>query len=220
MGDHVGVTGANTPPSHTRERIVGAASAIFADKGFDGARVDEIARRAGVNKAMLYYHVGDKQALYTAVLTHNLERVEEALAAASATEGPASARLQAVIGAIVGIVHSIPDHPRIMLREIASGGANLAPEVLRRMLGMIEVVGGLLAEGREAGEFRDTDPVLTHLSIVGAALFLTSINPLRERAAELGTALDLSAAETDIAGLLGDLALHGVSAEPRKGNEK
>ena len=67
----MGRTEADAPPSQTRERIVGAASAIFADKGFAGARVDEIARRAGVNKAMLYYHVGDKQALYTAVLTHN-----------------------------------------------------------------------------------------------------------------------------------------------------
>ena len=210
---------ADTPPSHTRERILDAASGIFADKGFAGARVDEIARRAGVNKAMLYYHVGDKQALYTAVLTHNLERVEEALAAVSATEGPASARLQAVIGAIVGIVHTIPDHPRIMLREIASGGANLAPEVLRRMLGMIEVVGGLLAEGRKAGEFRDTDPVLTHLAVVGAALFLTSINPLRERAAELGVGLDLPATETDVAGLLGDLFLHGVATIHRTGDE-
>ncbi len=219
MGDHVGRAEADTPSSHTRERILDAASGIFADKGFAGARVDEIARRAGVNKAMLYYHVGDKQVLYTAVLTHNFERVEAALAAASATEGPASARLQAVIGAIVGIVHTIPDHPRIMLREIASGGANLAPEVLRRMLGMIEVVGGLLAEGRNAGEFRDTDPVLTHLAVVGAALFLTSINPLRERAAELGVGLDLPATETDVAGLLGDLFLHGVATIHRTGDE-
>ena len=216
----MGRTEADAPPSHTRERIVGAASAIFADKGFAGARVDEIARRAGVNKAMLYYHVGDKQTLYTAVLTRNLERVEAALAAALETEGSASARLQAVIAAIVGILHTIPDHPRMMLREIAAGGANLTPEVLRHMLGVLEVVGGLLAEGREAGELRNTDPVLTHLSIVGAALFLASINPLRERAAELGIALDLPATETDIAGLLGDLVLHGVSAVPRKGNEQ
>ena len=213
-------TDAETPPSQSWERIVDAASAIFADKGFAGARVDEIARRAGVNKAMLYYHIGDKQALYTAVLTRNFELIEAALASASATERTASARLQEVIGAIVGIFHTYPDHPRMMLREIAAGGANLAPEVLRRMLGMIEVVGGLLAEGREAGELRDTDPVLTHLAVVGAALFLTSISPLRERAAELGTALDLSASEIDIAGLLSDLILHGVSAVPRKGNEK
>ena len=209
----------DAPPSQSREHIVDAASAIFADKGFAGARVDEIARRAGVNKAMLYYHVGNKQTLYTAVLIRNLERVEKVLAAASATEGSARARLQAVIGAVVGILHTIPDHPRIMLREIASGGANLSPEVLRRMLGVLEVVGGLLAEGREAGELRDTDPVLTHLAIVGAALFLASVRPLRERAVGLGVAIDLPTDETDIAGLFGDLILHGVSAVPRSGEE-
>ena len=208
----------DAPPSQSREHIVDAASAIFADKGFAGARVDEIARRAGVNKAMLYYHVGDKQTLYTAVLTSNFERVEAALAAALAIEGPASARLQAVIGAIIGILHTFPDHPRIMLREIASGGANLAPEVLRRMLGLLETVARLLAEGREAGELRDTDPALTHIAIVGAALFFAGIRPLRERALDLGIAIDLPTTDMDIAGLFGDLILHGVAAGPRNGD--
>jgi TetR/AcrR family transcriptional regulator len=212
-------TGTDAATSQSREHIVDAASAIFADKGFAGARVDEIARRAGVNKAMLYYHVGDKQTLYTAVLTRNFERGEAALTAALTTGGSARARLQAVISALLVIVHTFPDHPRIMLREIAAGGANLAPGVLRRMLGLLETVAGLLAEGREAGEFRDTDPVLTHLAVVGAALFLASIGPLRERAADLGVALDFPATDTDIAGLFGDLILHGVSAVPRSGDE-
>ena len=56
-----------TPPA-PRDAILDAASAEFAERGFAGARVDEIAARAGVNKAMLYYRIGDKQTLYNAVL--------------------------------------------------------------------------------------------------------------------------------------------------------
>ncbi|HSN67988.1 MAG TPA: helix-turn-helix domain-containing protein, partial [Thermoanaerobaculia bacterium] len=41
-----------------RDQILTAAAAVFAEVGYAGARVDEIAERAGVNKAMLYYHVG------------------------------------------------------------------------------------------------------------------------------------------------------------------
>ena len=48
--------------------ITEAAREVFAEVGFEGARVDEIARRAGINKAMIYYRIGDKESLYAKVL--------------------------------------------------------------------------------------------------------------------------------------------------------
>ena len=51
-------------PERTKHRILGAALKEFAAKGFAGARVDAIARRARVNKRMLYHYFGDKRALY------------------------------------------------------------------------------------------------------------------------------------------------------------
>jgi len=50
------------------DRILESATAEFADKGYAGARMDEIARQAKINKAMIYYHIGDKEALYNTVL--------------------------------------------------------------------------------------------------------------------------------------------------------
>ena len=50
------------------DRILSAAMEVFAEAGFDGARIDAIAARAAVNKAMIYYHIGDKKALYGRVL--------------------------------------------------------------------------------------------------------------------------------------------------------
>src|SRR5271154_5010195 len=55
-------------PGRTCERILSAALHEFAAKGFAGARVDAIARRAGINKRMLYHYFGDKEALFRAVL--------------------------------------------------------------------------------------------------------------------------------------------------------
>ena len=49
----------------TRARVAAAAAAEFAAHGFAAARVDRIARRARVNKAMIYYHFASKRALYT-----------------------------------------------------------------------------------------------------------------------------------------------------------
>ena len=52
----------------SRQRLVTAAAAEFAARGFAGASVDRIARGARVNKAMIYYHFQNKRALYTEVL--------------------------------------------------------------------------------------------------------------------------------------------------------
>lgn len=199
-----------------RQKILDAASSAFAEEGFAGARVDEIADRAGVNKAMLYYHVGDKRALYGEVLKRNFGRIEKALEEGLATGGTASERLRSVITIVERAIAANPDHARIVLREFASGAANLPAEILYRMLGLLTIVREILAEGTGKGEFRPTDPVMTHLSLVGAILMLSVVSPLRERVVDLGSDVDFPAADTDIAKFLGDLLLQGI-AGPRSG---
>ena len=55
-------------PEATRRKLLAAARREFANSGLAGARVDEIATRAGVNKQLVYHYFGDKDALYLAVL--------------------------------------------------------------------------------------------------------------------------------------------------------
>jgi AcrR family transcriptional regulator len=200
-------------PNLARQKILDAASRAFAEGGFAGARVDEIARRAGVNKAMLYYHVGDKRALYGEVLNRNFGRIEKALEEGLPDEGSASDRLRAVITIVERAIAANPDHPRIVLREFASGAANLPAEILQRMLGLLTVVRDILAEGTGSGEFRSTEPVMTHLTLIGAILMLSVVSPLRERVADLGAPIDFPDADTDIAEFLGDLLLQGIAAQ-------
>jgi AcrR family transcriptional regulator len=59
-------------PDRTRGRILAAAVAEFSARGFAGARMDAIARRARSNKRMLYHYFGDKSALFRAVLRHKI----------------------------------------------------------------------------------------------------------------------------------------------------
>jgi AcrR family transcriptional regulator len=59
-------------PKRSRERILVAAFKEFAAKGFAGARVDTIARRASINKRMLYHYFGDKKALFREVLRRKM----------------------------------------------------------------------------------------------------------------------------------------------------
>src|SRR5262249_56032790 len=60
-------------PQRTRERILAAALAEFSAKGLAGSRVDAIARRAPVNKRMLYHYFGNKDDLFREIINRNLE---------------------------------------------------------------------------------------------------------------------------------------------------
>lgn len=199
------------------DRILDAAATVFADQGFGGARVDEIAHRAGVNKAMLYYRVGDKEALYTAVLTRNFATARRNLEAALATADSATERLTAIIGAIVRTARAIPNHPQIMLREVASGGAGLSPVVIAAMAELLGLVRGVLEEGVREGVFRPIDPLLTHLLVLGTVVFMTATEPLRERMCEAGVPVRTTATPEQFAAFLADVVQHGIATPSRDG---
>ncbi len=199
--------------SSTAARILDAAAAVFAEEGFGGARVDAIAARAGVNKAMLYYHVGDKAELYAAVLSRNLARARAVLTAAVGRASTPGDRVRAVIAAIVSLVEELPGHPRIMLREIASGAANLPDAVVAQMLELLAIVRGILEDGVRAGRLRAVDPLLTHFMILGAVTFMTATLPVRERMRALGVPVGEPESPQDLAHYLADVILNGI-AEP------
>jgi TetR/AcrR family transcriptional regulator len=203
----------------TRARILAAAAEVFAEIGLSGARVDEIAARAGVNKAMLYYHVGDKDKLYATVLTDTVARVPPALHAAIANADTAAEKLQCVLDTLASLPKSNPHFVPIMLREIASGGATLPDEMLMRMAGIFRVVADVLAEGVQNGEFRATDPLLTHVSLIGSMIFLIASQPIRER---LGKVAGITQKQTmqDLAHHTGNLVLKGLELEQPPAKKK
>jgi TetR/AcrR family transcriptional regulator len=198
----------------TRQRILAAAAEVFASIGFAGARVDDIAAKAGINKAMLYYHVGDKDRLYETVLTDTVERVPPVLRAALENVATPAEKIQCLLDTIATFGTSNPQFVPIMLREIASGGATLPDEMIVRMAGIFRIVAEVLAEGRAAGAFRETDPLLTHVSLVGGMMFLIASHPIRTRLAKVAGVAHTQTME-DIARHVGNLFLHGIEAEPK-----
>lgn len=205
------------PLETPRDRILDAASSEFATLGFAGARVDTIAEEAGVNKAMLYYYVGDKKALYTAVMLRNFDRISEHLMGAQEDGGDPRDRFKRTIEAINGAFEANPDHASMMLRELASGAVNLGDEILARVLELVGVIRGLLDDGRACGAFRETEPLLTHIAIVGAILFLNSVAPLRERVAAMAADEFDIHEPPDIGTFVADLVLNGLSSRHSDG---
>jgi AcrR family transcriptional regulator len=204
-----------------RSRILATAAEVFAEKGFDGAGVDEIARRAGVNKAMLYYHVGDKAALYGAVTLEFLAIMRARLLDAVAGLTDAPARIGAIQRAFISTFAAAPHWPRLMQREIADGGAHLPAEALAAMAGVMALTRSIVAEGRQDGTLRDVHPLLAHLLIVASSMFVLNAQRLRGRLDELGllppdTPPDITA----MADALTDVVLNGIAAQKKRGGKR
>src|SRR6266576_3562542 len=145
------------PPKLTNDRalrIVAAAREEFARRGFAGARVDQIARLAGVNKQLLFYYFHSKRGLFQAVLAQSAAELETALAELAYPSGGPLARLRFTLAAQFEFLARHPEIVALLGQGTRSGGgAAFAPAINRLVV--------LLAEGQGFGQVRDDlDPHL------------------------------------------------------------
>src|SRR5690606_30570223 len=162
----------------SRERLLAAAAAEFAARGFAGAKVDRISAKARLNKAMIYYHFGSKAALYREVLLDVFRTVAAAVDADVTATDPAE-KIREFIRAVAGAVASRPHFGPIWLREMAEGGAHVDASVLAPVQHVLAVLHRIVAAGTAAGMFRPTHPLILHLGIVGPLLVFTASAPVR-----------------------------------------
>ncbi len=156
------------PPKLSNDRalrIVAAARDEFARRGFAGARVEQIARRAGVNKQLLFYYYHSKRGLFQAVLAESAAELETALTSLSLPAGGPLERLRLTLQAQFEF---LARHPQMVAllgqgsRPGGGGGAAFAPAINRLVV--------LLAEGQGLGQVRDDlDP---HLAAAQALILM------------------------------------------------
>ncbi len=190
------------------QRILDAATEVFATQGLAGARMDEIAARAGVSKALIYYHVPDKETLYASVMSATLAAARASLLETSAGQSDPEERLRLAIAAIADLASTNPHFAPLMLREIATGGAGLPDPILAQMRTVFGVIGEVLGAGIAAGSFREVDPVVTHMLVAGGVLVLIAGTPIRQRVR--GTARRDEKIPEEVASLL----LEGIRQRP------
>jgi AcrR family transcriptional regulator len=172
----------------SRDRLLDAARVEFAGRGFDGAKVDRIAARARMNKAMLYYHFDSKAGLYREILRDLFRRVAAAVEGAAREPGPPPRRLAQFVDALARVGVAQPHFPAIWLREMADGGRHLDASVVAEMRRVLTTLTGILDDGRREGSFRPVNPFVIHLNIVAPLLFFAATEPMRTRFRRIGPA--------------------------------
>ena len=167
--------------SITVKRILKAAASVFSESGFSGARVDEIAKRAGVNKATIYYHIGDKEKLYAEVISNVIGNTAEMIAGKIRDIRDPEEKLRVYVRTFARNIDDNPQVAPVMMREVASGGEHLPEVVARDIFHIVNMLRGILKEGVEKGIFIETVPFLIHIMVMGAMVTYKTSAPIRAK---------------------------------------
>lgn len=100
-----------------REVIARTATEVFAERGYDGASIDEIARRSGVSAPVVYDHFASKQDLYERLLERTRDELLEVWREHLAAEDPAEVRIPRAIAAWAAYVETHPYASRMYFRD-------------------------------------------------------------------------------------------------------
>lgn len=192
----------------SRDRLLAAAAEEFAHRGYDGARVARLAARAGVTKAMVYYHFRSKTSLYREILADVFRSLARDVAGAPHGDG-AEARLRRFIQTIAAGTATRPHFPSMWLREIADGGRHLDAAVVRELGTILQTLDGILDAGRTEGRFRPAHPLVIQMGIVAPLLIFQASAEARAR---LGRALPSRVAPIDRGAFLAHLETATLAA--------
>lgn len=188
--------------------IVAAALAVFGEKGFAGARIEEIAKRAGVSKGTLYLYFETKADIFRAVVEEtvkpNIEALERTILA---MDLPFETLVRTLLPRFAELVTAIPVGTVV---KMVVGESRNFPELAKVwhdevVLKAITLLAGLIGRAQERGELRPGDPRLHAISIMGpmlmGVLWRETFTPVGGAVIDL-PALARQHAETVLAGLL------------------
>lgn len=146
----------------TRERILKAAEALFAERGFAGTSVQDIAAAADANRALLFYYFKNKQQLFDSLL----EDAHQELLSRVRTPSDLDPR-EALRHAVRGFVRFNVERTtvcRLVMKTMVAGGE---PSVARYQDELLALLGDILQRGMRLKLFRKDDPRLLALSLIG-----------------------------------------------------
>lgn len=164
-------------PDWTKAQLLDAARLEFSEKGLSGARVNDIAARAHVNKQLLYYYFGDKESLYAAVLKRAYEEIrtrenELDLSALSPVEA-----MERFIGFTFDYLTDNRYFVALLIDENFHKARHIrgSRELQTLHTQLTETIGGILARGERDGAFRGgIDPIDLYISIASLCYFYYS----------------------------------------------
>jgi AcrR family transcriptional regulator len=161
----------------TRQAIIEAATEEFASLGLGGARIDAIAARAGLNKRLLYYYFGNKEALFLAVLERAYENIRTAERALQLDEIDPVEAIRRLVSFTWHYYIGHPEFMTLLNSENLHHAAHLknSDQIQAMNSPLIQTLDKVLEQGRASGLFRaGIDPLQLYISIAALSFFYLS----------------------------------------------
>jgi TetR/AcrR family transcriptional regulator len=155
----------------TVRRIVVAARKVFALRGLAGARMDEIARVAGVNKALPYYYFRNKEELHRFVLETMIAQIAAQMDSPAVLAMEPPDRVRALVNTTFDFVMRNPAYPRLIQREMMAERRPLHWMVVAYHRPLHKRAVKTIREGIARGQFRAVDPDQMVFTIFGMIMY-------------------------------------------------
>jgi len=170
----------------TRQAILRAAEVVFAEHGYAGARMDDVAAEVGIKRASMVYYFRDKASLYRALLQDLYGELLERHRRVLEEPGSVQDRVMGFLSIWAQHIAERPGSLRIMMWESAHERRETAEPLAAELAPILQTIGSVVDEGRNAGVFRDIDAMRFLMIVTGATAFLTlGLNVLTAQASPL-----------------------------------
>lgn len=148
------------------DSLTDVALRVFAERGFDGASMDDVARAAGITKASIYHHVSGKEELLERGLSRALDALEAILTESAARDGRALARLRHIVRRVAETTLRLLPELTVLVR--VRGASRGERDALERRRRFDRTVTALISEAQREGDIRpEVDARLTTRLVFG-----------------------------------------------------
>jgi len=153
-------------PGYDLESLLQVAVEVFNERGYDGASMEDLAKRLGIAKSSIYHHVSGKEELLRLALDRALDGWSEAAERARALNAPAIVRLEELVRGTVAVLESRLPYVTLLLR--VRGNSSTEQAALKRRRSFDGLVASLVEEAERDGDIRaDIDPKATARLLFG-----------------------------------------------------
>jgi TetR/AcrR family transcriptional regulator len=174
---------------NTEEEIIIAAKKVFVQKGLSGARMQDIADEAGINKAMLHYYYRSKEKLFEIVFHEALDKLISRLSDTLNSERPFDAKIKEIVNGYIDGLTENPHVPLFVLNELNQNPERLIKRFKSRPA--FPAIQQFLAEIGKAGEkgiIKKINPVQLLLNVLSMCVFPFVARPLVQAVTDINDA--------------------------------